>query len=100
MDRNYTPLGTVSLDCDTSTDRVLLHASPVQGKDVVVYNSDATDIGFIAFGDSTVTTAASTGFPIPPATQIRLRAPHGTTYVAGITSSGTALLYFTSGTGS
>jgi hypothetical protein len=100
MDRNFTPIGdTVSLACDTTTDVVALPASPVNGKDVVCYNAGSV-AAFIKFGDSTVTTAATTGFPLVPGQQIRVRAQTGATHVAGITGSSTATVYFTSGIGS
>jgi hypothetical protein len=97
MDRNFRPLATVSLAATGSTGSVALSPSPVTNKTVAVHNAGTT-LAFIKFGGLSVT-AAVTDFPVPAGAQIRLDAGDNT-YVAGIMSSGTATLYFTSGIGS
>ena len=64
---------------------------------VEIYNSGAV-IAFIAFGNSAVTAAVATGYPIPPSTRIRLEKGESE-FIATIVGSTTAVLYVTAGLG-
>lgn len=88
--------GTVNIAATTSSGTVTLTTTPLNRKDVIVYNSGAT-IAFIKFGGSGVT-AATTDTPIAPGLQ---RAFHvaDATHAAAIMGSGTATVYFTTGFG-
>lgn len=92
----FTPGTTVSLAVTSATGRVAL---PTQAGDQIVVNAPAANsLAFIEFGDSTVE-AAVTDYPILPGTVQTLTVPRGVTYVAAITATSTATLYFTRGDG-
>jgi hypothetical protein len=97
----FAPAGTISLAVTSSTGAAKL--TNVNPQAVRVYNA-GTAVAFIKAGDSTVT-AATTDLPIAPGVVevLDMKATFGTaplTHIAGITSSGTATVYFTCGQGS
>ncbi len=86
---------TVNLSATDSSSRVELTA---QGdKTVRVYNS-GTETVFINFGDSAVTAATASGLPVPGGV-VEAFAAGDVTHAAGITSTGSSTVYFTSGRG-
>lgn len=54
---------------------------------------------FLAFGSSTTAASLTTSMAFPPGNTEIFRVPIGTTYLAGITASGTATVYIHSGEG-
>lgn len=96
---------TVSLSASSVSSRVLLGGQPSpagQRFQVRIYNG-GPDTAFIRFGDSTVT-AATMDVPVPSGAieVMSLTVPDNVTtgaYMAAITASGTATLYFTTGVG-
>ncbi len=94
MNNPFRPAATVSLSATTSTGRVVITASTGVGE-YRVYNAGPSTV-FIKEGDNTVI-AAVTDMPIPAGAVEVLS--FGSTNIAGITSTGTATLYITSGDG-
>ena len=97
----FTPVGnTVNLAVTTTTGRVALTATTgLTGVSVRVYNAGAAT-AFLTFGTSTVEATTAAGMPVPSGSIEVFAFPAATvTDVAGITSSGTATVYFTSGRG-
>lgn len=95
-------VGTVSITCAVTTNRVAL--VPLSANQCRVVNADATNAGFIAFGDSTVTASLPNGatpgsMPIGAGNTSGFSIPPGTTHVAAICAAGTPILYFTPGNG-
>lgn len=96
---------TVSLAVTSVTSRVILGGQPGpanQRFQVRIYNG-GPDTAFIRFGDSTVT-ATTADVPIPSGAieVMSFMVPDQVTtgaYMAAITASGTAALYFTTGAG-
>ena len=86
---------TVNLAATTASSRVQVQPSH-QSRHVRIFNSGTVTV-FIEAGDSTITASASTGMPIAAGTVEIISAPSG--YIAAITSTGTATLYFTPGEG-
>ena len=84
---------TVSLACTNSTGSVSLGT---QAEAVRIYNSGSVPV-FIKFGTDSAT-ATTSGIPIAPGT-VEVFEARRANYVAGITASGTATLYFTIGEG-
>ena len=85
---------TANLAATTSTGRVQINATTGLGE-VRVYNSGTVTV-FIKEGDVTVN-AAVTDMPLAPgAIEVLTFAGQ---YIAGITASGTATVYFTTGDG-
>ena len=91
----FGPGATVSLTCSGTSASVQVSGSSAV-RMVRVYNSGAVDV-FIKSGDSTVV-ATTSDTPMPPGIVEILNI--GTKqYIAGITASGQAKLYFTIGVG-
>jgi hypothetical protein len=84
---------TVTLPATTSTARV--NVSPNSGLTALVYNTGAVTV-YVAAGGSGVT-ASTTSTPVPPGSVYALTLG-SSTYVAGITASGSATLLVTPGT--
>lgn len=102
--RNFTPtpVGGKALAASTTSASTALVASPLQRKDVIVYNSGSV-AAFIEFGGSTVAAvvpsgATPGGLSVPPGAALTLCAGDNT-HIAAITASSTATLYITSGCG-
>lgn len=104
----FYPYGsTVNLNATSSTGRVALTSyDPVLGS-VRVYNSGTSDV-FVEFGSSTVNAAVATSMPVKAgntetfALGEAMRPAAVTTaptHIAMITSSGTSVVYCTSGVG-
>lgn len=97
------PATTTNLSASSSSSRVEVMPTATRNATdniltVRVYNS-GTVIVFIEFGDSTITATTTTSMPIPPGWSEPFRIHPNQTYCAGITSSGTATVYFTVGEG-
>lgn len=92
----FTPGPTSLLAVTSSTGRVAF-ATP-RGSQVRIVSAVGGQACFVKFGDVTVT-AAVTDMPILPGAIEVFTIPPGSTYVAAITASSTATLYFTSGDG-
>ena len=93
--------GTVSLAVTTSTGRVQFQTGTVYvtSEPVVrLYNAGGSTV-FVNFGDSSVTAAVASGFPVPAGAIETFAVDSAQTYVAAITSAGTATLYATPGYG-
>lgn len=98
----FTPYSnnTVNLTATTSSGNVALPTrSSIGGNETVdVYNSGLVDV-FIEFGTtSAITASTATSMPIPPGVKT-LGCPSSITYIAGITASGSATVYFSLGKG-
>lgn len=91
-----TPGATVTLSASGTTARVALPSK--RGDQIRIANPAGGQIVFVKFGDATVT-AAVTDTPVLVGSTDTFTVPPGMTYVAGITSTGTATIYFTSGDG-
>jgi hypothetical protein len=87
---------TVNIDISASSQRVQVNTTG-QVMSVYVYN-DGTATAWIAFGDSTVTTATTTGMPIGTKDRGILELPPNA-YVAAIAAGATGKIYFTPGQG-
>jgi len=101
MIHNFSPYGadTVNITATTSSNRVALNlpTAPVN-PDVRIYNAGTVPV-FIVFGDSTVT-ATTARMPIPPGAVEVFTMGAQATHMAGITASGSAVVYATTGRGS
>ena len=102
----FTPAtqATVSITSATSTANVALGATKGAFNQVRVYNSDATNIAYINFGNSTVIATLPSGatagsIPIGPGAVAGFSVPPGTTNVAAICSAGTPVVFITPGNG-
>lgn len=91
---------TVSIAVSSSTQP--LKITRQDGRcDVRVYNSGTATV-WIDFGDSTVTTSAATGMPIPAGAVCGFNTPkpyNDGLYVAVIAAGATGTVYFTPGVG-
>lgn len=99
MSQPFTPLpgSTVLIDVSSSTQaKALTTVNP--GTSIRVCN-DGTATAWIDFGNSTVTTAATTGIPIGAGVVEIYAVPSGATHVAAIAASTTGKIYFTTGNG-
>lgn len=98
----FTPLGaTVNLAVDTNSDVLELTTigtGATGGMAVRLHNAGSVAV-FVAFGNSAITTAATTGMPIPAGGVEVFEIGPAVTHVAAITASSTATLYATSGRG-
>ena len=96
----FTPSGpTVTLAVTATTGRILTQPTTAPGgPSLRLFNSGSATV-FIACGDVTVNATTATGMPIAAGTVEIVRCPNEAYYVAGITSTGTATLYLTPGTG-
>ncbi len=94
----FTPVtgGTTKITLATSTAAVAL---TTKGDQVRVYNSDATNIAFINFGDSTVTATLTTSLPIGPGQVAGFTIGSAATHVATISAAGTPIVYISRGDG-
>ncbi len=102
--RNFTPspVGGKALAVSTTSASTAMVASPLQRKDVLVYNSGSVAV-FIEFGGSTVTAVVPSGgtpggCAVPPGGVLTLCAGDNA-HIAAITASSTATIYITSGCG-
>jgi hypothetical protein len=92
-------LGTASVTATTSSAATALTLPPVPPRrmQVRIYNAGAATV-FILLGTSGA--VATTGnLPVPSGAIEVFSVPEGTTHVATITSSGTAVVYFSPGEG-
>jgi hypothetical protein len=87
---------TVSLAATTTTGRVQIQAAVSGTQNARLYNSGTVAV-FVNCGDVTVVATTAAGLPIAPGTVEVLGCNQ--THIAGITSTGTATLYVTPGTG-
>ncbi len=97
----FTPGDTVTLNCTTTTGNTALTGHNGKGKrQVRIYNSGA-EIAFVNIGDDTVD-ATTSKFPIPPGA-VEVITVHDAAgsqrYIAGITSTGTTIIFATVGEG-
>lgn len=91
------PSKTVSLAVTNASGNVQVQPSGVNARHVRVYNSGLVDV-FIKEGpDNTVTASAATDYPIAAGTVEVISSRSA--YIAAITASGTATVYFTPGEG-
>jgi hypothetical protein len=95
--------GTRQITCANTTATVAL-AIPPGATTMRIKNSDTTNIGYVNFGDSTVTCVLPSGstlggMPVGPGETVGVGIPPATTSVATICSAGTPILYFTPGNG-
>jgi hypothetical protein len=96
----FTPTGTTkNLAVTASTGRVALPVFANQSRSVRVFNSGSVVV-FIEFGTVATDAAVATSMPIGPGATEWFEIGGAVTYVAGITASGTATVYFTEGMGS
>ena len=94
---SFVPNGSASVTFTTTTSN---NALPASGAVDFVCNTNSALTAFVAFGTSNAVTATTTGsFAILPTSCVRLDAT-GYTYWAGITSSGSAVVTISVGTGS
>jgi ABC-type uncharacterized transport system permease subunit len=96
----FTAIGTKNV-ASTAGGSLSVAMTTGYGNQVRVYNSGATAIAFVAFGDSTVTASTTASTPVGPGqifgTSID---PTNQTYAAVISSvTGTTTIYFTKGNG-
>lgn len=96
--QNFQPSATTAnISCGVSSTNVQLTGN---GTAVEIYNSGSVTC-FIATGTtSAITASASTGYPIPPGVTKIIGVPSEQRWIAGITSSGSATVYFSPGEGS
>jgi len=99
----FTPISpTVNLSATSSSSRVAKTPLPTNSggatHEIRLVNTGTVTV-FVEFGDSTVTAAVATGLPILPNTVEAFMLSASQTHIAGITSSGTATLYATTGLG-
>lgn len=99
----FTPTGnTVNVTADSSGASValtILGGTSQQGsRSIRVYNALSEDV-FIAFGDSSITTATTTGVPIPAGGVEVFEVSPKATHLAARTASGSGSVYATSGRG-
>lgn len=87
---------TVTLAATATTGRVQIQTTASGTQNVRVYNAGAGAV-FINCGDVTVVATTAAGLPIAPGTVEIIGCNQ--THIAGITSTGTATLYLTPGTG-
>lgn len=87
---------TVTLAATATTGRVQIQAAVGGTQNVRVYNA-GTGAVFVNCGDVTVVATVAAGLPIAPGTVEIIGCNQ--THIAGITSTGTATLYVTPGTG-
>lgn len=92
----FTPGSTVSVSATGTTSRVALPAT--RGNQIRVAVAAGGSIAFVRFG-TTAVNALVTDTPVLPGTIEIFTVPTGMTHVAGITSTGTATVYFTAGDG-
>ena len=100
----FTPksTGTTSITSAVTTARVAL--VPSGQHQMAVYNSDASNVAFVEFGDSTVVAVVPNGatpgsMPIGPGQTRGITVGLGVTHAASICSAGTPIVYFTPGDG-
>lgn len=91
---NWVQNATVNIDVSNTSQRVALGGSGNGYRQINIMN-DGTETVWIAFGDSTVSTAATTGKPIGPGADLVATVPNGVTYVAAIAAAATGKIYFT-----
>lgn len=97
----FTPGATATLAVTSSTGSVALGAGAGNGVadfQVLVTSAAGAALSFIVFGTSSVT-ATTAGTPILSGSAQTFTVPATATYVAAITGTGTATLYFTVGRG-
>ena len=87
---------TVAATTTSGSTRVALVGT---GCDLCVQNVGSAT-AFIEFGDSTVSAATATGFPLLPSAVLVIGKNPSATHAAAITASGTATVYVTTGEGS
>jgi hypothetical protein len=89
---------TVNIDVSSSSQSTLVDRG---GCDSVRVMNNGTATVWIAFGDSTVTTATTTGTPIGPGVTeiLGARTTDGPLSVAAIAAGATGKIYFTPGAG-
>ncbi len=95
--------GTLIATCAAATARVAL-TIPSGATTMRIKNIDTANVGYVNFGDVTVTAVLPVGstlgaMPIGPGETVGIGIPTGTTHVATICSAGTPILYFTPGNG-
>lgn len=87
---------TVTLAATATTGRAQIQTAAGGTQAVRVYNA-GTGAVFVACGDVTVVATTAAGLPIAPGSVEVLGCNQ--THIAGITSTGTATVYLTAGTG-
>jgi hypothetical protein len=90
----FRPAGGVALACSTTSARVALPA----GENLLITNLSVDTDAFVVLGSATVVATAAR-LCIPFRTQVLIARPPGSTYIAGITATGTANLQVETGTG-
>lgn len=104
---NFYPVGNgQALNCSNSSARVAFvsTADGVPNSDILLFNSGTVNV-FITFGDSTATAVApvdgtpANGVVVAPGAYLVFNKGINT-YIAGITASSTATIYFYQGYGS
>lgn len=90
---------TASLDADSTTDRVEL-PKPQSGetRNVRVHNAGLVP-AFLRFGDAAVTATLVAGMPVAAGNTEMFEIGAGVSHCAALTASGTAMVYFTIGSG-
>lgn len=95
MQGAFSPQATATLSATSSSDRVALAGT---GSQIVIQNA-GPNVVFVQLGDSTVTAAVASGFPVFNGASVQIsRAGH--THLAGIcAATQTATVYATPGEG-
>jgi hypothetical protein len=102
MADNFTPGETVSLNAQTTASSVSFSlAQSANWPDCLITNAGTVTV-FVAFGTGASLPGAGVAgaTPILPGAAMTLRKGTGTAICSAITSSGSALVYFTAGEGS
>lgn len=97
----FSPIGaTVTLSATNTTGNAALTSpgTAPMTKSVRVYNAGTATV-FIAFGADSTITATTASMPVPSGGIETFELGPNITYAAGITASGTATVYFTTGRG-
>lgn len=99
MTRAFKPgqSATVSISCTTTTARAAITGAPGAEFQVRLYNAGSATV-FVARGGSAVD-ATTSSMPLPAGAIEVITCEAAVTHVAAITSSGTATLYITTGSG-
>lgn len=94
------PNGTVSITAVSSNGTAALNTAIMPGMiSCRIHNNSTGTTAFVEFGGAaTVAAVTTTSIPIPPGA-IEVMSIDQSTFVAAITSSGTATVYFTKGYG-
>ena len=94
----WTQNATVNIDVSSSSQSIDL-AGAINGyRQIEIFNNGSATV-WVAFGDSTITTALTTGKPVAAGADLVVTIGPGTTHAAAIAAGSTGKIYFTPGSG-